>query len=520
MTAITPFDLYQKLKKPRYSDTDKKLWEFYEDSYFGGQDYKEGKYLYEYENESPDRYKYRLLVTPYTNQCAPIIDLYTSYLFKKPIKRVWGSLDKDELFQMFLDNADNQGNSYEQVMKRSATLSGIYGIIFAFLDMPNFDTNYVTSFDIQLKNKIYPYMTLMEPEDVLSWGMARDTVTGKMGLSWVKIEQEGEEAKDWQSDNSEQCYVVIWTKDTWEKYLLNKKDSSAVLDKEGTNPAKTIPIVPIYNLRGEELMKGLSDIRDIANLNRLHYCHGSSAIQVIDNSAFAMIVIPAEIGADGKEVKTVTVGPGYSVTETPETKNITRYVEPLLNTVGIVREERKELEKQITTLAQMGGVAAIEGMRNFPSGEALKISNQPLNALLTNKAQNIEDAEYNIIRNWLMWRYSGDVAKVDSIMAEVEIEYPDEFDIDSLSSELDILTKMIAAKYPEETLKEKQKELLPMIFPNMESEEQAIQEDAIDANTINAMAALAKAIPQPPQMTPPAKMPPDNMGNMPPQGDM
>ena len=520
MTAITPFDLYQKLKKARYSDTDKKLWEFYEDSYFGGQDYKEGKYLYEYENESPNRYKYRLLVTPYTNQCAPIIDLYTSYLFKKPIKRVWGSLDKDELFQMFLDNADNQGNSYEQVMKRSATLSGIYGIVFAFLDTPNFDTNYVTSFDIQIKNKIYPYMTLMEPEDVLSWGMARDNVTGKMGLSWVKIEQEGEEAKGWMSDNSEQCYVVIWKKDKWEKYLLNKKDSSAVLDKEGTNPAKIIPIAPIYNLRGEELMEGLSDIRDIANLNRLHYCLESQEIQIFENSAFPMIVVPVQVNEDGKQDRTLTVGPGYDISETPETKSITRYLEPVLGSLDKISAAKQRIEKLIQTLAQLGGVATVEGMRNFPSGEALKMSFQALNALLANKAQNIEDAEYNIIRNWLMWRWSGDVAKVDSIMADIEIEYPDEFDIDSLTNDLDALQKMINAKYPDDVVKAKQKELLALIFPGIDDEQLTALEAAIDAGTINTMAALAKAIPQPPQITPPAKMPPDNMGNMAPQEGM
>jgi len=230
-----------------------------------------------------------------------------------------------------------------------------------------------------------------------------------------------------------------------------------------------------------------------------------------------MIVVPAQVNEDGKQDRTLTVGPGYDISENPETKGITRYLEPVLGSLDKISAAKQRLEKMIQSLAQLGGVASIEGMRNFPSGEALKMSFQALNALLTNKAQNIEDAEYNIIRNWLMWRYSGDVAKVDSIMAEIEIEYTDEFDIDSLAGELDILAKMIAAKYPEETLKEKQKELLPMIFPNMESEEQAIQETAIDTNTINAMAALARAIPQPPQIIPPDKMPPDKM---PPQGGM
>jgi len=46
---------------------------------FGGEEYKEGKYLQSYQLEIPNEYERRLEYTPLDNHCRNVVSIYSSF---------------------------------------------------------------------------------------------------------------------------------------------------------------------------------------------------------------------------------------------------------------------------------------------------------------------------------------------------------------------------------------------------------------------------------------------------------
>ena len=57
-------------------------WMFLIDSYLGGKNYRDGKYLTAYAMESQEDYESRLDSTPYDNHVKAIVAIYNSFLFR------------------------------------------------------------------------------------------------------------------------------------------------------------------------------------------------------------------------------------------------------------------------------------------------------------------------------------------------------------------------------------------------------------------------------------------------------
>ena len=133
-------------------------WEYYIRSYLGGQEYKDGKYLQEYQLELENEYYRRIQNTPVDNHCRNIVNIYSSFLFRiKPVREL-GSLEDDKTVPMFLDDADLEGRSYEALLRELQTYASVYGNCWAILDKPN--SNAKTRAE-ELNQEIRPYIILL-----------------------------------------------------------------------------------------------------------------------------------------------------------------------------------------------------------------------------------------------------------------------------------------------------------------------------------------------------------------------
>jgi hypothetical protein len=81
-------------------------WEFFIRSYLGGTDYKNGYYLHRYILESPEEYDQRIRHTPLDNHCKNVVQIYTSFLWRVPPTRDYGSLDGDPQLESFIADAE------------------------------------------------------------------------------------------------------------------------------------------------------------------------------------------------------------------------------------------------------------------------------------------------------------------------------------------------------------------------------------------------------------------------------
>jgi hypothetical protein len=117
---------------------------------------------------------------------------------------------------------------------------------------------------------------------------------------------------------------------------------------------------------------------------------------------------------------------------------------------------------QIHRLAKLGGVKGTQADTQAKSGVALKVEQQQLFAALSEKADNIEQAEWDILTIWAMWQDKD----FDGL-----IDYPDDFDYDNLSADLDNAIKSQTIRINSKTFeKERAKSVVDGLIPKLDEE--------------------------------------------------
>ncbi|MBI5560564.1 MAG: phage portal protein [Deltaproteobacteria bacterium] len=416
-------------------------WSFFIRAYFGGKLYRDGNYLIQHPFESSANYGRRKEIACYYNYCAPIVDIYVSHLFRKPAKKDYGSLKTNPLFNSFLRDSDLEGSSFGQFMRDSQRFASIYGRVSIVMDKPLLKASTLAE---AAENDIRPYVSLVTPENLLDWKFQR-SVYGKPVLGMVKIRE------------AENIYR-IWTGEGWELWEALADSAEARLLNAGVHGLGVVPLVTLYNRRSGIRMLGTSDIQDIADINKNIYYLCSDAKEIIENTAFPMLAVPYEkTGVDqGKEV-----GPRNILQFDPSEAGARPYwLEAPHSSLTEIREWVKQDIGEIFRIAKMGGAKAAEDFSQPRSGIALELEYQQLHAVLAEKADNMEQAESELLNLWAGWeggRFDG------------TIDYPDDFSVRELDRNLEAAFKALEAKIESATFrKELQKEIASTILPKLD----------------------------------------------------
>ncbi len=416
-------------------------WEFFVRSYFGGRLYREGGYLLKHPFESTENHNRRRATAYYYNYCGPIVDIMVSHLFRKPPRRDFGSLASDPLFNAFLEDCDLEGTGFAQFMRDAQRFASIYGRVSIVVDKPRLNAG---TLEEEIRGGIRPYLVLITPENLLDWRFTR-LPSGRTVLDMVKIREE-------------QGLFRIWTRRHWQVWLLPER-GEPVLSDSGTHPLGEVPIVNLYNKKTGIRMLGLSDIQDIADINRNIYYLCSDAREIIENTAFPMLAIPYEkSGVEEKEI-----GPRNILQFDPSEPNARPYwLEAPHSSLSEIREWVRQDIAEIHRIAKLGGVRATQDRSQPQSGIALELEWQQLHAVLSEKADNLEEAERQLLRLWARWqgkRFDGTV------------DYPDEFSVRDLDRELERAIKAISLGLESRTFrKELEKKVVDAVLPKLKAE--------------------------------------------------
>ena len=244
-------------------------WEYYIRSFLGGQEYKDGKYLQEYQLELENEYYRRIQNTPVDNHCRNIVNIYSSFLFRiKPVREL-GGLEDDKTVPMFLDDADLEGRSYTALLRELQTYASVYGNCWAILDKPN--SNAKTRAE-ELNQEIRPYINIVTPENVIDWNYSRAS-SGKYYLDYLKVRE---------NIGTEETTYRIWYTDRIDTVVMKTKGTNdPKLIESIPNNLGVIPAVVLYNQRSPMRAIGISDLTDIADLQRSIYNELSEIEQLI-----------------------------------------------------------------------------------------------------------------------------------------------------------------------------------------------------------------------------------------------
>ena len=405
-----------------HPDYDRKMndWNFHYRSYLGGQDYENGYFLHRYILETEEEYLKRAEFTPLDNHCRNVVQIYSSFLFRVPPTRNFGSLTGDPQLEQFLMDADFDGRMYNNVIREAQVNASIYGTCWLIVDKPN--SNAKTRAE-ELSQDIRPYISVYTPENVTNWKYERAS-NGRYYLTSLTVVEDmmGKDA-----------IVKVWTPEDITTYKVEEFTIGYATKKptkidEQENALGIIPAVCLYNQRTSKRGIGISDLSDVAELQKSIYNDYSEIEQLIRLSNHPSLVKTPNVEA--------SAGAG-SVIEMPEdlAPELKPYIiQPSSQSLESIMKTIDTKVQAIDRITHMGAVRGTEKTVN--SGIALQTEFQLLNARLSEKAdylQNTEEQIFDLYAKWQGTTFDG------------EIFYPDSFDLRDYASDLQFLQQAKAS---------------------------------------------------------------------------
>jgi hypothetical protein len=406
-------------------DNNKDRWEFYLRSYMGGEDYKNGGYLTKYINEDKDSYARRIDLTPIDNHCKNIVHIYSSFLWRIPPVRQFNSIAEDPVLAQFIKDSDLDGKGFDAFMREAQVWSSVYGHVWLMVDKPA--SNAGTKAE-EISQEIRPYVTMFTPENVFDWKWTR-TASGRYALSYLKVR----ESVDKIDDTTTEAYFRVWTETEIESWHC-VNDSETKIDTV-PNPLGRIPAVYLPAQRSVVRGIGISDLSDAASMQRAIYQELSEIEQLIRISNHPTLV--KTFGTDA------SAGAGAIINMPDDMDaNMKPYqMQPSGSNLDAVRASITDKVEAINRMSHMGAVRGTQAMTQ--SGVAMQTEFQMLNAKLSEKADILELAEEQLWGFYCMWQQQ---------TSDVEVFYPNSFDLRDYDKELTFLQSMRASGVKSTTL--------------------------------------------------------------------
>tara|TARA_R100001591_G_scaffold43091_1_gene54283 strand:+ start:303 stop:1715 length:1413 start_codon:yes stop_codon:yes gene_type:complete len=424
------------------------LWEYYIRSYNGGYDYTVGQYLSRYNLEQDNEFNQRLANTPCDNHCKNIIQIYSSFLFRVRPSRDFGEMADEPSLNVFLKDADLEGNNFNSVMKQAQNYASIYGHCFLILDKPAIQTNTRAE---ELDQDIRPYISIVTPENCLDWNFKRD-INGKYYLDYLKVREE--------VDRDGGTYVRIWYPDRIETVYITEEKTEPTLIDTADNLIGKIPAVILYNSKSHKRGIGQSDLTDIADLQKSIYNEYSEIEQLIRLTNHPSLVKTPGVNA--------SAGAGAVIEMPEETEpNLKPYLlQPSGQNLNAIMDSITNKVNAINRIAHTGAVRTTK--QAVSSGIALQTEFELLNARLSEKADNLQIAEEQLFRIYAMFQ---------DVSFDGEINYPDSFNIRDYAYDLQYFSMAKAMNLQSPTFnKEVDKEIARAVLDDDEKLNQAFDE--------------------------------------------
>jgi len=394
-------------------------WEYYYNSYFGGQDYQRSGYLRKYlaeENDGFNEYAKRLATTPLDNHCRSVIDTYTSFIWRETPQREFGSLANNPALELFLKDADLEGRSFDAVMREATTLANVYGHVLLMLDKPASEAATLAE---ELALGIRPYLVVITPDNIVDWEWERQS-NGRYTVSYLKI-------KEYEDD--EKAIYRVWENDRVSVYEVEENQEEYQLIEQYENTMGHIPATFLYGQRSHERGIGISQIADIADVQKAIYNELSELEQVIRISNHPTLVMTEGVDASAG------AGAVIVIEDTDTDPSLKPYLlQPSSQSIGSILQS---IETKISMIDRMANLSSMRSTsRATASGVSLKIERELLNVKLAQIADNLEICEEQLLSHF--GHFYG--VEYDGV-----IDYPDNFDMSDTYTELDFLLKASAA---------------------------------------------------------------------------
>ena len=412
-------------------------WEFFRTAYLGGREWEEASLLYRYLNETAPQLAERLRQTPMENHCKSVVHTYSGFIWRVPPKRSFGALEGNRAALALNVNADKEGGSLNEFMKEVQLWASVFGCVWVVMDKPA--VRGATKGD-EISRDIRPYLKLYFPLHVLDWRF-EESGSGCYELVFLKVRERVDGTNGSHGSNGEGWVYRVWTRERVEVWRVDGSNDEAVLVSEGVNEVGVVPAVVHYNTKPLERGVAVSDLQDVARMQRSMYNDMSELAQMVRGSNHKTLVKnkgdDASTGAGGVIV--------MHEDTVPEKRPylLQADAEALL---GLLQA----LEMKVEMINRMAHLTPVRTYRSaVASGVAIETEFQILNTLLAEKAAQLAVTENQLFRIFCRWE------GVDYDAANVVVTYPQRFELRDRRADLDFLVraKEVTAKIGSPTLR-------------------------------------------------------------------
>jgi hypothetical protein len=277
----------------------------------------------------------------------------------------------------------------------------------------------------ELQQEIRPYINVYTPENVIDWNYSRAS-SGKYYLDYLKVREH--------SDSKKETYR-IWYLDRIDTVELSKISTSEpkLIDSQ-PNAIGQIPAVILYNQRSPMRAIGISDLTDIADLQRAIYNELSEIEQLIRLSNHPSLVKTRDVDASAGAGAIIEMPDGIDPSLKPY------ILQPSGQNLDSVLKTISMKVDAINRLSHVGAVRSTS--ERVVSGVALRTEFQLLNARLAEKANLMQLAEEQIWRLYALWQ--------DKVF-DGKIMYPESFDLRDWATDLEVLQQAKASNIKSDT---------------------------------------------------------------------
>lgn len=413
----------------------------------GGQATLSGhSYLVRYPRESDQKFARRNEVAFYASPLARATNRFVGYLSSRPPTREL----RHDLYEIMADNVDGKGNAIDVFFAQFAQQAKARGSMLLLVDMP---ATMPPSLGAQVEQRAAPFWSAIKPESLVEYQVGDD---GKFD----RVEFAG----NWSASNSERIECV-WHFDRVSWRAIDAREHNKVL-AEGEHPLGECPVL-MFTETGDFPCFG--QFSAIADLARRMFNAESELDEILRAQTFSLLTMQVPDGTtDAAKLKSAqvageTIGTSNLMVHSGSTP---AFIAPPDGPARVYLDRIASLSAQIDEIALV-----VQGSQTQESGIALQMRFAALNGELAGFSARLEDIErraWELSRRWL------------GMTQAPEVQWPRDFNLADIETEMKILTDMQAAAMPRQVIAEQQKRIVAVQFAGLGIEQKGEINQAID----------------------------------------
>lgn len=436
--------------------TNFKSWQVLLDAFEGTGGFLDGTYLWCYPREDESAFSKRQEMARYHNYVESLIDIYVRFMFTQGVKRSSTNADYDE----WLLDVDGAGTGIDEFLRRLSALALASGHAGVLVDKTVDEATGPTKADD--KGRIIAVQ--FTATAITDWRHTREVLTA------VKLLEDAPSPgiADAVPDGAAQQYL-IWDTAGWARF-----DSNGELVACDTLNLGLVPFVALRpKPRQLSRMVGRALVSN-ANIVRALFNRASEEDEVLRGQAFSLLTVEAEPESDVVSIK-ASLGGTIGSAKAIVVKGKIKYETPDQAVPGAIRDNIQYLVNEMYRAAHMryqrDSLAA-------ETAESIRLQYTELNEMLQGMSKALTACEQGMARAWCAWN-SATPQAAEAMYQELDpqADYPDEFFLDDLLTELQAWAEAISMNLGPTMAKRIKKKAVRRVEPDMPPEEL----DKIDA---------------------------------------